>query len=133
MKILSNEKLLSLEQLDFISVIINTKKEDQDMFLMLINQEIIRFIFHISKLIDYFNFSMQLLQFGMIAIMIVNRKYRQVTTYQLALFLIQDHSAEINGSKQILWVWIMPSDQKITTTCYERCYVCSIGILSPSP
>ena len=55
MKILSNEKQLSLEQLDFISVIVNTKKGDQDMFLMLINKEIIRFHFHISKLIDYCN------------------------------------------------------------------------------
>ena len=131
MKILSNEKQLSLEQLDFISVIINTKKEDQDMFLRLINEEIIRFHFYIFKLIGCFNFSIQLLQIGMIATMIVNRKYRQEITYQLALFLIQDHSAEINGSKQILWVWIMLSDQKITTTCYKRCYS-SIGILSPS-
>ena len=46
------------------------------MFLMLINKEVIRFHFHISKLIDYFNSTHKLLQFGMIAIMIVDRKYR---------------------------------------------------------
>ena len=46
------------------------------MFLRLINEEIIRFHFYIFKLIDCFNFSIQLLQIGMIATMIVNRKYR---------------------------------------------------------